>query len=117
MGRAARANPRAATPGKDAEAVAMARIIRGCSWITTPKQLEMVLTRFPEAERDAVRDFLWEHCAFDANAIEQEERRGFEHRRFHAAYGQRPAIETKLEGLPADMRRAIDILTRHQRGD
>ncbi|MBA3578944.1 MAG: hypothetical protein H0W42_03065 [Gemmatimonadaceae bacterium] len=114
MGYAARLNPRARTLGKDPSLVAMQRIIRGCSWIKSPLQLEFVLRRFPEDERDGVRDLMYPFCAFDLDVIRHEEEQIALVQRAEAAYGTAPvtditsAVETAH--LPEDMRRAFDVL-------
>jgi hypothetical protein len=90
VGRAARANPISHEGGKSPEQVAFARIVRGCTFIKTPKQLELLLDRIqerdPEARRDVIRDYLWEFCAFDPDAIEWEEKVAEARRRYAAAY-------------------------------
>jgi hypothetical protein len=108
MGRAARMNPISHDGGKDPNAVAMARIIRGCSFIKTPAQLEKVLDRIcahdPEARRDVIRDFMWDLCTFDAAAIahEDEQRRLAERR---AAAYTIPRV-----GVSSDMPDIVDAL-------
>lgn len=121
MGYAARRNPISRHGNPDPEALAMARIVRGCQFIRTPTQLEMLLDRIcerqPDTDREATRDFLWEFCAFDAEAIRVEEAQVAQAAKIKAILDtpqQRDMYHELVRRLPADMQRAFAILNGHR---
>jgi predicted nuclease of restriction endonuclease-like RecB superfamily len=119
MGYAARRNPISREGKRDLDALAMARIARGCQFIKTPNQLEALLDRMcekdPDTDREKTRAFLFELCSFDPVAIEAEQRQEAHAKQVAETLKTRPDLYRELVArLPPDMQRAFHILNRHR---